>query len=166
MNSSELNRQYILAQQSESLADSGLRYEIKDIQTFDHATGQFVTTKARVLVKPDQATVNAVVALSHEGPEYDIYPGIKALREQMNKEIANTPGCKGCVRGAILKKYLPRAIMLMQARKSIYESTNDPGTAQVPTSGGESPAGTPPRKTMLRRAAAYLAKVFRRGKTS
>lgn len=163
-------KEQILSQQQESLEQTGLQFDERmiEVEVDDPETGgkKKQLVKTRVLRKPSQDTVNAVTALSHTPSDFDHVPGIVALREKYQRELAAATGCKGCVRGALLKKYLPYATMLLRERSENHGKAIDSGTAAVPAPGGARAEGAPKRETMLRRAAAHIAKIFQGSKSS
>lgn len=166
MTPEELKRKTIIAQQREALRKVGFEFADEETEVVDPATGKLVKVQASVLKKASQSASDALAVLTREEHPFKNYPGVAELRRQFEEELARIPGCTGCARGALLKKYLPRAIMLLDSYKKPHGKNNNPGTQQVSASGGESQGGASWCKKLLRRAATGVAKVFRAGKAA
>lgn len=186
----------------------GLHTELKEMEIKNEETGQIEKRLVRMVTNPNPRVAEAYAMLM-ENPSEAIWrtigriPGLKALREEFDDVVANTAGgCTGCKRGALLQKYAPRVMVLLEryreqeathrnealeeyqrmtggpAARPIPKSTQrvttnndaetvkDTGAERVSAPGTASTAGAPKRKTVLRRAAEGIAKIFRKSKAA
>lgn len=155
-----MNEQETQAQRDKILEGLGIHTTLSKVKVKDKVTGEEKEVEARIVSKPDDLTVEALAVFSDHRPCW--FEGCQELRDEFNKVIASIPGCPGCKRGKLILKYLPRAKELI--KQHYATDKRHTGAEEIPGSGTEGPGRTAKHPSVLRRAAACFAKVFRAGK--
>ena len=155
-----MNEQETQAQRDKVLEGLGIHTTISKVKVKDKTTGEEREVEARIVSKPDNLTVEALSVFSDHRPCW--FKGCQELRDEFNKVIASIPGCPGCKRGKLILKYLPRAKELI--KQHYATDKHNTGAKKVSGSGTEGTVRTEEHPSVLRRAAACIAKVFRAGK--
>lgn len=169
-----------------SMKERGIEYEIVELEETQE-DGSILKKKTIMIksVPPMQRDLARFFA-STESPCW--FAGCEEVRAEFKKaidEAGGENGCKGCTRGRIIQQFTPLVEKLLtedkkrnnidekrkQAQARTEEEHEKPNpvdltptrTITIPRSGSASAEGAKDKPSMLRRAAAYLKKIFRAG---
>lgn len=166
-----------------SMKERGIEYEIVELE--EKQEDGSVLKKKTIMIKsvpPLQRDLARFFA-STESPCW--FSGCEEARAKFKEAIdaaGGETGCKGCTRGRIIQQFTPLVEKLLtedmkrnnieekrrhaiQEEPTIVESQDlvPTRTIEVPGLGSSGTARTTDKPSMLRRAAAYIKKIFRGG---